>query len=280
MLIVSDLDGTLLSKKSPLTELTQKSFEKVRRLGGICAIATGRSLFGVKEDLEPSFPIDYLIFSSGAGIYDWQEKKLLHQYNLSRNQIAHVYAYLKEFSSETPSLDFTIQLEAPDTHRFLFSPKNVGNRDFVARLKHHSTHGNPINPDDLPHSASEFIIIQTAERGFEVFKKIRTDLKSSFNVVRATSPIDSQSVWIEIFHPDVSKGNASDWIRQRHGISRTNTFALGNDYNDLQLLDWAHHPLVVGDAAAELLNKYEAVRTHTESALAHALEIWLKKINR
>jgi len=278
MLIVSDLDGTLLSKKIPLSDRNRQSFEKARSLGGICAIATGRSLFGVTEDLDPGFPIDYLIFSSGSGIYDWQKKNLLHQYSLNTPQVEEVFHYLESFSTLKPALDFTIQLEAPHSHRFVFSPENPSNSDFVARLKYHQNHGAPLNRKNLPQSASEFIIVQPKETGSQVFEKMRQDLGDQYNVVRATSPIDGQSVWIEIFHSKASKANAADWIRTRHLLPKATTFALGNDYNDLQLLGWAENPLVVGDAVPELLEKFEAVTEHSNSALAHALEIWLKKL--
>lgn len=279
MLIVSDLDGTLLSKKTPLSELNRRSFERARNLGGVCAIATGRSLLGVTEELEETFPIDYLIFSSGAGIYDWQDKKLIHQRNLDRGQVETVHNYLQGLSREF-SLDFTIQLEAPDTHQFLFTPENPENSDFVARLRYHQNHGTPLNTNNLPRSASEFIIIQPPHIGSTVFERVKNDLGNSFNVVRATSPIDTQSVWIEVFHLEASKGNAADWVRRRHGLSLDHTCALGNDYNDLQLLSWAKNPLVVGDAAPELLVQFESVANHSESALAQALEIWLQKIKR
>lgn len=277
MLVVSDLDGTLLGKKTPLSALNRSSFARIRELGGLSVIATGRSLMGAEEDLDPAFPIDYLIFSSGAGIYDWQKKNLLQQYALSTEQVAHIYQYLLNLSPSHSPLDFTIQLEAPNTHRFLFTRENHSNPDFISRLKKHQQHGLSLEKEGLPESASEFMIIQSAETGEKLFEKIKNELGHAFNVVRATSPLDSKSVWIEVFHPEVSKGNAAEWVRQRHDLPKMKTFALGNDYNDLQLLAWANNPLVVGDSAPELLEKYQAVTNHSESALAHALEIWLRK---
>ncbi|MFM8269600.1 MAG: HAD hydrolase family protein, partial [Pseudomonadota bacterium] len=238
------------------------------------------SLLGTEEALDPEFPIDYLVFSSGAGIYDWQKKQLVHHHCLNHNQVEYLHGYLQQISSKSISLDFIIQLETPHTHRFLFTPENHNNLDFISRLKHHQLHGAPLQNDNLPHAASEFIVIQAPETGSLTYEKIKSDLTPDFNVVRATSPIDAKSVWIEIFHAEASKGHAADWIREKHRIPKAQTFALGNDYNDLQLLSWAENPLVVGDAAPELLEKYQAVAQHSENALAHALEIWLKKLAR
>lgn len=279
MFVVSDLDGTLLSKETPLSELNRQSFKRVRDLGGISAIATGRSLLGVTEAIEPEFPIDYLIFSSGAGIYDWQKKTLLHQHSLDAFQIERVFNYLESFSPNEFPLDYVIQLGCPDTHRFLFTAENLANPDFVSRLKLHKVHGSPLQKESLPEVASEFIVIQSASRGPDTFERIKRELGKEFNIVRATSPIDGESVWIEVFHEQASKANAADWIRKRHLVPIENTCALGNDYNDLQLLAWAENPFVVGDAVPELLSQFEAVNHHSNSALAHALELWLEKLS-
>jgi len=275
MLFVSDLDGTLLGRGTPLSAKNQESFLEAQAKGAICAIATGRSLYGVLTELSPDFPLDYLIFSSGAGIYDWKNKQLLHHTPLGGAEIRKIFEHLIE-----KNLDFTIQLEAPDSHRFLHSKENTANSDFMLRLNYHGEHGKLVSSDLLPHSASEFIVIHTHPASNERYQELWKEFSVEFNVVRATSPFDGKSLWVEIFHPKVSKAHAADWIRERHNISPTQTCALGNDYNDLQLLSWAGHPLVVADSAPELLEKYPQVPKHTENAFYHACKEWWKRLKR
>lgn len=275
MLIVSDLDGTLLGRSTPLSQRNKESFLEAKSKGAICAIATGRSLYGVLTELSPDFPLDYLIFSSGAGIYDWKNKQLLHSTPLGALEIHKIYKHLEE-----KNLDFTIQLEAPDSHRFFHSKQNPTNSDFMLRLDYHGEHGKPVDSNYLPNLASEFIVIHSHPASNECYHNLKNQFSADFNVVRATSPFDGKSLWVEIFHPKVSKAHAADWIRERHQIPLSETCALGNDYNDLQLLSWAGHPLVVADSAPELIEKYPQVTKHTENAFYHACKEWWKRLKR
>lgn len=269
MFIVSDLDGTLVEKDKAISDENRLAFKEVRSLGGLSAIATGRSLFGVQTELAADFPLDYLIFSSGAGIYDWKKQELVHKTVLSGQDVHQIFSFLK-----SEGLDFTIQLEAPDSHRFYHSAHNPTNSDFMDRLSYHHEHSSPLFDDSLPSGASEFIVIEKAEQGLSTLDKIKTKLENTFNIVRATSPFDGNSMWIEIFHKSVSKGNAAEWVRKKHELPKNKTFALGNDYNDLQLLAWANNPLVVKTAAAELLDRYTNLEKSIDLALSEALEKW------
>lgn len=273
MLIVSDLDGTILEKGSPISEKNRQSFVRAQKLGAVCVIATGKSLRGAQKDLDSAFPIDYLVFSSGAGIYDWKSKELIHRNSLNRTEVEKVYKYLCGLS-----VDFTIQLEAPNSHHFLFSQNNLNNKDFSSRILQNKEHGKSLSQDLLPERASEFIVIQNNPVSHALFETISRDLSQEFNVVRATSPIDGKSLWIEVFHEKTSKAHASDWLRQKHGFDKKNTFALGNDFNDLQLLAWASHSLVVGDSPSELLQKYRSVCHHSQGALEEAIQFWMNEV--
>ena len=272
MLIVSDLDGTLIGRNSHLSSTTRESFQKARRAGAICAIATGRSLRGAEEVLDSAFPLDYLIFSSGAGVLDWKSKTLLHKTALDSGQVRGLHDYLS-----SQGLDYTIQLETPDSHLFLHSPLKSGNLSFADRINHHKSYALPLNEAQLPLRASEFIVVDSNQHSSQVFEKIHSALSRDFNVVRATSPFDGASVWIEIFHLETSKALASDFLRRLHQKEIHETYALGNDYNDLQLLSWAGNSLVVGDAVPLLIEKYHAVKNHSQDAFVDALEIWMKK---
>ncbi len=272
MLIVSDLDGTLIGKSQPVSRANRDGFEKAKRRGAICSIATGRSLKAAQEVLEPSFPIDYLIFSSGAGIWDWKKRSLLHQSALETKEIQFLHQYLS-----SQKLDYTIQLEAPDSHLFLHTKLNSTNPGFSLRISGHARFGSPLDSALLPNHASEFIVIDSSPEAFSNHERIVSDLSSEFNVVRATSPLDGYSVWTEIFPQETSKAFAADWVRQFHRIPLEKTYALGNDYNDLQLLAWATNSLVVGDAVPMLLEKYKATKGHLEDSFAWAIDEWLEK---
>ena len=71
-MVITDLDGTLAN---PEQKISQADLDTLKRLGEmdiIRVIATGRSLYSAIKILDKNLPIDYLLFSSGAGILSWK----------------------------------------------------------------------------------------------------------------------------------------------------------------------------------------------------------------
>ena len=76
-LVVTDLDGTLLDSASRLSDGNREALETLGRNGVVRAVATGRSLYSARLVMLEDFPVDYLAFSSGAGIVSWDDGRLL-----------------------------------------------------------------------------------------------------------------------------------------------------------------------------------------------------------
>ena len=92
-----------------------------------------------------------------------------------------------------------------------------------------------------------------------------------FQVLRSTSPLDGASTWIEIFPLGVNKAAAAAWLWQRGSAPPLSSMAIGNDYNDLALLDWADASFVVGNAPAELRARYATVSSNEDAGFSEAV---------
>jgi hydroxymethylpyrimidine pyrophosphatase-like HAD family hydrolase len=93
----------------------------------------------------------------------------------------------------------------------------------------------------------------------------------AFQVIRTTSPLDGSSTWIEIFPAGVSKAEAAAWLREREGRGQSLSVAIGNDFNDLDLLDWADLAFVVSNAPAELRDRYATVASNDDGGFSDAV---------
>ena len=62
-MIVTDLDGTLLNSEGQVSNRNYETLNKLKDLGHLRVIATGRSLFSTKKILTLDFPFDHLISS-------------------------------------------------------------------------------------------------------------------------------------------------------------------------------------------------------------------------
>jgi hydroxymethylpyrimidine pyrophosphatase-like HAD family hydrolase len=53
------------------------------------------------------------------------------------------------------------------------------------------------------------------------------------------------------------------------------TLSIGNDYNDLDLLEWTTSSFVVENAPDDLKERFPVVASHNESGVAEAIQRWL-----
>ena len=103
--IITDLDGTLLPRFGSISADTLEAFRLAGNKGCIRIIATGRNLYSALKILPAGFPIDYLVFSSGAGTLRWSDRRLLSAHHLSMSETREIASYLWEYN-----IHFTIQI--------------------------------------------------------------------------------------------------------------------------------------------------------------------------
>ena len=79
-LIAMDLDGTLmLPDHQRVGETTRRALAACHQQGVRLALATGRTL-ALTEPVQAQLPfLDYIVFSNGAGVWDVQNKKRIHE---------------------------------------------------------------------------------------------------------------------------------------------------------------------------------------------------------
>jgi hydroxymethylpyrimidine pyrophosphatase-like HAD family hydrolase len=108
-----------------------------------------------------------------------------------------------------------------------------------------------------------------------IMEEFNSQLAGHFSVLRTTSPLDGESLWIEIFPPEISKSSGVRWIAERHGLTGAESAAVGNDYNDHDLLEWAGCAYVVRDSPEHLRTAFTEVTSAHRGAVAHAARLWL-----
>jgi hydroxymethylpyrimidine pyrophosphatase-like HAD family hydrolase len=97
-----------------------------------------------------------------------------------------------------------------------------------------------------------------------------------YSVIRTTSPLDGKATWIEIFPNAVSKSRTAAWLAQKLKIDNRNIVSVGNDYNDLDLLEWTAKSYVVDNAPADLKSRFVGVASNNNGGVAEAAKRWLE----
>jgi hydroxymethylpyrimidine pyrophosphatase-like HAD family hydrolase len=255
MLLVCDLDGTLLMHGEPFDARDVQTLQALGAKGAVRVIATGRALATARKVIPAEFPIDYLVFSSGAGILDWRSQELLVSHTL---QPAETELAVQTFLAH--EIDFMVHAPIPGQHIFHFHRTGRLNPDFERRLARYAADGRVFERSAARSPASQLLAVSPSGDPAEPFETLRHELPG-LSVIRATSPLDSHSIWIEVFGPEVSKSQAAAWIARTRSIAREDAWAIGNDYNDWDLLRWAGRAAVVQDAPATMRAEFVSVRS-------------------
>lgn len=255
--IVTDLDGTLTVEKGVVGKINIETLEKLGSEKIIRVIATGRSYYSAKKVLAPDFPIDYLIFSSGAGTIEWKTKKLLDYHNIEKEKVSEAVKILKEEYT-----DFMIHFPVPENHNFYYHQTNRSNPDFERRVNLYHEFAEELDGQEIKEAAQLLAVIHNeTENEFEKIKE-----KINFlNIIRATSPLDDSTIWMELFPENVSKSQSAQRLVEKMAIDKSEVIAIGNDYNDEDLLDWAGKSYVVGNAPQIFKSKYSYCKPNYEN---------------
>lgn len=267
-ILFCDLDGTLIAHGQGLSDDNLQMLQSLRAGGVIVALASGRSPFSLSKVVTPQMPIDYAIFSTGVGIIDWQSQQILLRRELSEKQVRQALDIL-----DSEQIDTMVQAAVPDNHLFQYrqyTAEESSGTDFCRRIHLYQGFCRPLPTEAWQGTASQLLAIMRPDdpRFLRILPRLQ-----EFSVIRATSPLDGHSLWLEIFAPGVNKSSAASWLSGKLPAQPV-TYALGNDHNDLDLLAWAKYSLIAQDAPAELQTQFTVLNAEPAGFLRQAAHIW------
>ncbi len=272
-LFITDFDGTLLNDEKKIALEDLETLSCLRKKNIITAIATGRSLYSFQRALKQinldvrKLGVDYLIFSTGAGIMEFPGGTIIQSFSILKSDIKKIIAYF-----DGGKFDYLIHKAIPDTPYFLYKSHGRENQDFQNRIQLYKEFSTPLdNGQDLFETATQVLAIIPGKAGVSLVKTIAADL-SAYSVIHATSPLDHRSSWIEVFHKQVSKSLAASWLAKMLNIARENVVSVGNDYNDQDLLEWSGKGYIVANAARDMIPEFIEVASNNHCGVSEAAQ--------
>lgn len=269
-MIITDLDGTLLNSNDEISFQNIDTLNKLEKNGYCRVIATGRSVFSFRKVIPEGFPIDYLIFSTGAGVLNWQTNKLEYCNNLPAAHVTKISKVLK-----SKNLNFMVHKPAPNNHKFEYFTNTKILEDFDKRCKLYEKYSELKKySEDYTGEACQFLTI--FDKIDNTFTEIIEDL-NEFKVIRATSPLGGNYIWMEIFPKNVSKGKTIEWLCKHLDVNPQNTLGIGNDYNDIDMLEFTHKSSVVKNAPEQLKSRYNVVESNNNNGFSQAVSNFINR---
>ncbi len=281
-LVAIDMDGTLLPNYEQAVSLrNQQALRAAQQAGITIAIATGRRMaytvpllqgLGLRADTP-------LITSNGAVIrcLDGQPIGICH---LEARVARGLCGLLRPFGAVVFTFDRPGRGEL-----VLEDIEQVQGRIaiWVETNRHAIEVFNPLE-SALPDGEDPIqgMVTGHLSRMREAEKALKaSEWSSNCESVRTEYPAKDISI-LDILPIGVSKGAALAQLAGRLGISNSETMAIGDNWNDVDMLEWAGQPVVMGNAAQELravarTRGWKQAPANDEDGVAVVLEAALKK---
>jgi len=268
-LIATDLDGTFLKNDRTVSA---KNIEALHQLGTkniVRVVATGRNLHKVKEVLSEETPFDYIVYSSGAGAYNWLNKEQLFNQNIQGDSVQKLSRY---FMRE--KLNFYAFWPAPENHNLWFNKGKEACEEFDRYLTFHQSYLKPFpkNGREIKKMCQFLLIIKENEAAFARLKSEIEAQCSEIRVIRSSSPVTKGYIWVEVFHRSVSKGQGVKHICKLLNIDTKNTIGIGNDYNDLDLLRFTAYSYITENAPEPIKKGFLKAPSNENDAFSHIVQ--------
>ena len=128
-IVATDVDGTLFRSDRTVSQTDLNTLKSLHEQGVCTVLATGRSIWSFTNLAGPDFPVDYLVFSCGAGVMDWQKKEVIYKTGIDGAGIAKIKKYMSLLNA-----DFCIHDAIPQNHCFFPYRSSKVNPDFEKRV--------------------------------------------------------------------------------------------------------------------------------------------------
>ncbi len=264
-ILLSDMDGTLLTSKKTISGEDRAALEKFIAMGGKFTVATGRTIQSF-EQYRSMIPIQMpVIMYNGGGIYDYSQEKLLYSSPLpeiSREMSMELMRLMPETGGEVLT----------DKGTYVFS--NTEYQQLHTRLcgitpEYMSLSEIPeggwlkvlfaLAPEDIPH-----LQLLTEHLGYT----------GEVDFVR------SSDIFLEMLPKGVSKGSALRSYRKLEGMEDFTFVAVGDFDNDLEMIQAADIGVCPANAEESVKKAADIVltRTNDQGAVAELIQAISKKL--
>lgn len=272
-LVATDLDGTFLNNNRSVSPENHETLHWLGSKNVARVAATGRNLTKVREVISDETPFDFIVFSSGAGVYDWNQKKHIYSRNIGKQASMKMMKFLVN-----EQLNFHVFFPVPENHKHWFYRGNKACEEFERYFIFNKAHSVELNTAEIPDTeVCQFLVIIPED--VNLFNELREKFEAvspELRVIRSSSPLTKGYIWIEIFHRSVSKGNAVKHLCALLEIDRQHTFGIGNDYNDIDLLEFTNHSVVVENAPDDIKKEFAVTNSNEENGFAKAVRELVK----
>lgn len=285
-LIATDMDGTLLNAAHDVSQENIEAIQYAQENGIAVVIATGRAFYEANGPIQPTGLVVPYICLNGAEVRD-ETFNIMHTSSLNHALISMIKTELDQAGiyyqvytnfgiyTEDPERDLEIYVDIAERAGQTANVDKI--RKGIQQRIDQGTLKKVDNYEDIEKTPGEIIMkILAFDADLEKIDRVSAKLAQSANLAISSSSRGN----IEITHADAQKGIALEEIANQLGIDMKDVMALGDNRNDISMLERAGYPIAMENADPEV-KKYATYITDTNehSGVGKAIMKFLKSEN-
>ena len=262
-----DIDGTLRDNKKHISKRTIEAIKKVTEKGILVIMCSGRPRQYTENISKKCFASKYIIASSGANIYDYEENKTMYVNPMDKEEVIKLYEI-----AESENLIFVM---------------NVGEGRVVNKIEH------PYEDKLLDEDIRDFVykndIFQCMieDESYEKVKRVISKIEKLEKVEirnRSKSLFDPNyqikgNLYCDISDANTNKGDAVEKLCKMLNINPKDAVAIGDDVNDLSMFEKVGYSVAVANARDDIKQYADEITSSNEkNGVALFLEKMLKEM--
>lgn len=241
-LILTDLDGTLLTHEKTLSPGNRAALERAARAGAEIVIATGRIYRGIPEMVRQLPFLRYFILMNGAKAYDRKEDRVLYRAEIPLATAERVFDDLAPIEATVDCFQnddgYMSQYHMDHLEHYIHDPESI-------RLVRMTRHGRADFREFVRSSGSDVQKIQCYFPDLEERARVKAWLEQRYpQLVLSISMPEN----LELNDARATKGHALLALCSALGVDPAHTAAFGDGTNDISMLKAAGTGVAMANA--------------------------------
>lgn len=270
-LLALDLDGTLLDSSASIPQKNRQAIQEAEKAGVLVTIATGRRFRDARPlglELELNAP---LVTHNGALLKYADSLETVSAKLLDAQTTQEIVRVGKEYGG-----DALVSTDPHGNGTMLYdrvSDNNVPLKKYLRWAE--NLHGGEAGREGVEHVPNledvlgDHDVVHISFSGgcdtmSAMLSFLNRELRNSVTILPTVYP-ELDFTLIDILPPDTTKGTGLETLAAINGLKAENVMAVGDNFNDLGMLEFAGTPVVMGNADKKLLERPEFYKTDTNN---------------
>ena len=265
-LITIDVDGTLVTPLKRLTKENIAAIERAKDAGIHIALVSGRP-FHSMIDINKSLGLDkkghFTICQNGSYVFDNFSQKPMFGTFQSPSDLVKVAKMLE---------NYRLDISAMDGENF-YSNKKRANIYTKIDAKIHKMPIKLVDYENLPEDMEfgRFMVLGSKGEIKRFIENMPEEIKNNYY------PVQTAPFLVEIMNKNTNKGYAISQMADKLGYKMEEVMAIGNEKNDIPMLETAGFAVAMGNAVDELKKHADYItKSNLKSGVGQAIEMLLK----